>query len=51
MTTQELMNEMLEVQNKVIAKITLTEREEKLFIFYTSFGLINGAKKAIKSGL
>lgn len=51
MTTQELINEMKAVQNKVIAKITLTEREEKLFVFHADFGLLNGAKKAIKSGL
>jgi hypothetical protein len=51
MKAQKIQNEMLEVQNKVIAKITLTEREEKIFNFHTSFGLINGSKKAIKSGL
>jgi hypothetical protein len=50
-TIQKLINEMKAVQNKVIAKIALTEREEKLFLFLTDFGLLNGAKKANKSGL
>lgn len=51
MTLQELMNEMKSVQDKVISKITLSERDEKLFYFLTSFGLLSGAKKAEKAGL